>query len=197
MTRPSGEAKDTVGGVMHSGVVTCRPDATLRMVAGLLAEHRVHAIVVTGPEGSSGMRRRDRSRRRLRLLAGRARPDHCTRRGVGAQQSQSDPTSTCETRRRRWLATASRTSSSQLRATQRRSGSSRASTSLRQSARRRAAGARSDEAFATAQDVVGCEAVTARREFVAAPASALRPDRGTRGTVAELLKLLGDLSQAH
>ena len=50
MSSPSGEATDTVGGVMHSGVVTCRPDATLRMVAGLLAEHRVHAIVVTDPK---------------------------------------------------------------------------------------------------------------------------------------------------
>ena len=35
---------------MHSGVVTCRSDATLRMVAGLLAKHRVHAIVVTDPK---------------------------------------------------------------------------------------------------------------------------------------------------
>jgi CBS domain-containing protein len=45
------EANETVGGVMHSGVVTCRPDASLRTVARLLAEHRIHAVVVTtGPE---------------------------------------------------------------------------------------------------------------------------------------------------
>jgi CBS domain-containing protein len=44
------EANETVGGVMHSGVVTCRPDASLRTVARLLGEHRIHAVVVTGPE---------------------------------------------------------------------------------------------------------------------------------------------------
>jgi CBS domain-containing protein len=44
------EAKQTVGSAMHSGVVTCRPDASLRTVARLLAEHRIHAVVVTGPE---------------------------------------------------------------------------------------------------------------------------------------------------
>jgi CBS domain-containing protein len=30
--------------------VTCRPDASLRTVARLLGEHRIHAVVVTGPE---------------------------------------------------------------------------------------------------------------------------------------------------
>ena len=44
------EANETVGDVMHSGVVTCRPDASLRTVARLLAEHHIHAVVVTGPE---------------------------------------------------------------------------------------------------------------------------------------------------
>lgn len=44
------EPNETVGGVMHSGVVTCRPDASLRTVARLLAEHRIHAVVVTGQE---------------------------------------------------------------------------------------------------------------------------------------------------
>jgi CBS domain-containing protein len=44
------EANETVGSVMHTGVVTCRPDASLRSVARLLAEHRIHAVVVTGPE---------------------------------------------------------------------------------------------------------------------------------------------------
>jgi CBS domain-containing protein len=36
----------TVGDVMHAGVITCPPDATLRTVAGLLAAHRIHAVVV-------------------------------------------------------------------------------------------------------------------------------------------------------
>jgi CBS domain-containing protein len=36
----------TVGDVMHGGVITCRPDASLRTVAGILAAHRIHAVVV-------------------------------------------------------------------------------------------------------------------------------------------------------
>jgi CBS domain-containing protein len=44
------ETNETVGSVMHAGVVTCRPEASLRTVARLLAEHRIHAVVVTGPE---------------------------------------------------------------------------------------------------------------------------------------------------
>jgi CBS domain-containing protein len=36
----------TVGEVMHAGVITCPPDATLRTVAALLAAHRIHAVVV-------------------------------------------------------------------------------------------------------------------------------------------------------
>jgi CBS domain-containing protein len=35
---------------MHAGVVTCRPDATLRTVAALLAEHRIHAVVVASAD---------------------------------------------------------------------------------------------------------------------------------------------------
>jgi CBS domain-containing protein len=31
---------------MHVGVITCRPHATLRTVAGILGEHRIHAVVV-------------------------------------------------------------------------------------------------------------------------------------------------------
>jgi CBS domain-containing protein len=38
---------------MHVGVITCRPDATLRTVAALLAAHRIHAVVVaTADEGA-------------------------------------------------------------------------------------------------------------------------------------------------
>ena len=46
MTAPRTEAETTVGDVMHTGVITCRPDATLRTVAALLAAHRIHAVVV-------------------------------------------------------------------------------------------------------------------------------------------------------
>jgi hypothetical protein len=50
MTSPPAEARATVGSVMHSGVVTCRPDATLRTVAGILAAHRIHAVIVASPD---------------------------------------------------------------------------------------------------------------------------------------------------
>jgi CBS domain-containing protein len=35
-----------VGEVMHRGVVTCKPDASLDTVARLLAAHRIHAVAV-------------------------------------------------------------------------------------------------------------------------------------------------------
>jgi CBS domain-containing protein len=35
---------------MHAGVVTCRPDATLRTVAALLAAHHIHAVVVASAD---------------------------------------------------------------------------------------------------------------------------------------------------
>ncbi|HXV57369.1 MAG TPA: CBS domain-containing protein [Gaiellaceae bacterium] len=41
----------TVGELMHRGLVTCRPDATLAGVATLLVEHRIHAVVVAGEDG--------------------------------------------------------------------------------------------------------------------------------------------------
>ena len=44
------EPQATVGSVMHAGVVTCSPDATLRTVAAILAAHRIHAVVVASPE---------------------------------------------------------------------------------------------------------------------------------------------------
>jgi CBS domain-containing protein len=43
-------ARATVGSVMHPGVVTCRPDATLRTVATILAAHHIHAVVVASPD---------------------------------------------------------------------------------------------------------------------------------------------------
>jgi CBS domain-containing protein len=41
-----GDPHCTVGDVMHAGVITCRPDASLRAVAGILTAHRIHAVVV-------------------------------------------------------------------------------------------------------------------------------------------------------
>jgi CBS domain-containing protein len=35
-----------VAEVMHRGLVTCRPQTSLRAVAGILAGHRIHAVVV-------------------------------------------------------------------------------------------------------------------------------------------------------
>ena len=49
MTSAQG-AQATVGDVMHPGVITCPPDATLRTVAGLLAAHRIHAVVVASAD---------------------------------------------------------------------------------------------------------------------------------------------------
>jgi CBS domain-containing protein len=49
----SGEQEKKVGDVMHSGVITCPPDATLRAVAGILAANHIHAVVVaTADEGA-------------------------------------------------------------------------------------------------------------------------------------------------
>jgi CBS domain-containing protein len=36
----------SVSEAMHRGVVTCRPEATLRTVARVMAAHRIHAVVV-------------------------------------------------------------------------------------------------------------------------------------------------------
>ena len=38
----------TVGEVMHRGIVTCPPSASLREVAELLADNSVHCVVVAG-----------------------------------------------------------------------------------------------------------------------------------------------------
>jgi CBS domain-containing protein len=37
---------------MHAGVITCPPDVTLRTVAGILAAHRIHAVVVAVGDAS-------------------------------------------------------------------------------------------------------------------------------------------------
>jgi CBS domain-containing protein len=44
--------KQTVGEAMHPGVITCPPGTTLRRVAAILAEHRIHAVVVAREEDS-------------------------------------------------------------------------------------------------------------------------------------------------
>ena len=43
-----------VSAAMHSGVLTCRTDASLADVAELMATHRVHCIVVTDDPGDAG-----------------------------------------------------------------------------------------------------------------------------------------------
>jgi CBS domain-containing protein len=45
MDRPPHEVT-TVADVMHQGVVTCPPEATLRSVAAILAREQIHAVVV-------------------------------------------------------------------------------------------------------------------------------------------------------
>jgi predicted transcriptional regulator len=42
-----GESQVRVEHVMHAGLITCRSDASLRTVAGILAAHRIHAVVVS------------------------------------------------------------------------------------------------------------------------------------------------------
>ena len=86
MTSPSGEAKDTVGGLMHSGVVTCRPTRP----SGWLPDFwpSIVSMRSSSPtQGSGCMRRRDRSRHRLRLLAGELD-------GITARDAASEPTIT-------------------------------------------------------------------------------------------------------
>jgi CBS-domain-containing membrane protein len=48
-------APATVAGAMHEGVFTCPPEAPLRTVAAMMAEHRIHCVVVFGgADGSEG-----------------------------------------------------------------------------------------------------------------------------------------------
>jgi CBS domain-containing protein len=44
-----------VGDVMHPGVIFCAPESPLRYAAGLMARHRVHAIVVLGDDEEGGV----------------------------------------------------------------------------------------------------------------------------------------------
>jgi len=44
----------TVGEVMHAGIISCRPETTLRTVAGILAAHRIHAVVVAAADADAG-----------------------------------------------------------------------------------------------------------------------------------------------
>jgi CBS domain-containing protein len=45
----------TVGHVMHPGVIVAAPESPLRYVARLMAQHRVHAIVVIGDDEEGGV----------------------------------------------------------------------------------------------------------------------------------------------
>ena len=46
----NGAMPPTVAGVMHAGVVTCSPTASLRTVARTLAAHGIHAVVVVSAD---------------------------------------------------------------------------------------------------------------------------------------------------
>ncbi len=43
----------SVGDVMRHGTLTCQAETPLRTVAGMMAEHRVHSVVVTDLDGVS------------------------------------------------------------------------------------------------------------------------------------------------
>jgi CBS domain-containing protein len=45
------DMKKTVRDLMHRGLLTCRPDATLGQVAVLLSQHHVHALIVVDRDG--------------------------------------------------------------------------------------------------------------------------------------------------
>jgi CBS domain-containing protein len=45
----------TVGQVMHPGVIVAAPESPLRYVACLMAQHRVHAVVVIGDDEEGGV----------------------------------------------------------------------------------------------------------------------------------------------
>lgn len=55
----TGTGRATVAAVMHHGVITCPPQATLADVAARMAHHCVHSVVVRGlargPRGSERM----------------------------------------------------------------------------------------------------------------------------------------------
>jgi CBS domain-containing protein len=40
--------------VMHEGIIVCAPESPLRYAAGLMARHRVHAVVVWGDDEEGG-----------------------------------------------------------------------------------------------------------------------------------------------
>ena len=53
-TVPTEYADVTVREVMHPGVIVCAPESPLRYAAGLMARHRIHAIVVWGDDEEGG-----------------------------------------------------------------------------------------------------------------------------------------------
>lgn len=50
----AGSLADTrVSDAMRHGVLTCQPETTLRVIARMMAEHRIHSVVVTNLDGVS------------------------------------------------------------------------------------------------------------------------------------------------
>jgi CBS domain-containing protein len=45
--------KKLVRDLMHPGLLTCRPDATLGQVSVMLTQHHIHALIVADRDGRS------------------------------------------------------------------------------------------------------------------------------------------------
>jgi CBS domain-containing protein len=89
MTVASPTEPAVVGTVMHTGVVTCPPGASLRTVAGLLAAHRIHAVVVWSEEEIGRRPYAVVTDRDVVLAHARGKLDDCT-----ARDAASEPTVT-------------------------------------------------------------------------------------------------------
>ena len=91
---PTGIMATTVSHVMHAGVIGCRPETTLAELAGLMADHGVHCVVVDGDRARCRARRPPRVGGRLgprrgpgRL--GRLRGERGDRRRAGPHGSRA------------------------------------------------------------------------------------------------------------
>jgi CBS domain-containing protein len=89
MTISSASEQVAVGTVMHAGVVTCAPGASLRTVAGMLAAHRIHAVVVRDEAAPGVGRYAVVTDRDVVLAHARGKLDDCT-----AREAASEPTIT-------------------------------------------------------------------------------------------------------
>jgi CBS domain-containing protein len=70
---------------MHPGVLTCSPDDALQAVAGIMANHRVHAVVITSPDGGRPLGVVSD----LDVIAAVAGRSQCTARQAGATEPLS------------------------------------------------------------------------------------------------------------